>query len=158
MGWWQFVHIERHRFIRRRDLLEKRVTDMSTELKRKWEDYLDIAKGMGTLDSDGEREFQQLDLKRLDRIDVESMRIEDQLWELKAKGNASELEIRQQRLAGLRKQQEELKKAIEVRSRRSAQLEIFRAELDHLQHMINEFSEELERLNLEAEVRGIPTN
>jgi Tfp pilus assembly protein PilO len=156
LGWWQFIHLERQRLIRRRDLLEQRVNDMSTELKRKWEDYLDIAKGLDAIVGDGGKQLLQFDLKRLDRIDAESMRIKGELWELQAKGNTSELEFRKQRLSELVKQEEGLKKELEVRARSSATLETLRADLDQLQHMINEFTEELERLKLEAEVRGIP--
>jgi len=157
LGWWQFIHLERQRLIRRRDVLEKHVADLSAELKRKWEDLLDIRRGMDIPESAAASALQEVDVKRLDRLDVESMRIESELYDLKAKGKASDLEIGQQRLANLRKKQEELRRDLTNRGRQSVQLETFRAELEHLQHMINQFSEELERLKLEAEVRGIPS-
>lgn len=157
LGWWQFIHLERQRLIRRRDVLEKHVADLSAELKRKWDDLLDIKRGMDIPESAVASALQEVDVKRLDRLDEESMRIESELYDLKAKGKASDLEIGQQRLTNLRKKQEELRRDLTNRGRQSVQLETFRAELEHLQHMINQFSEELERLKIEAEVRGIPS-
>jgi hypothetical protein len=155
LGWWQFIYLEEQRLIRRRDILEKHVAELSVDLKRKWEDYLDIARGMGTIPGDGEKELQQVDLKRLDRIDAELMRIEGQLRDLQAKGNEKELESRKKQITELRKQQYELEKNVQARATQSAELETRHAELDHQQRMIDTFSEELERLNIEAEVRGI---
>src|SRR6186997_1978747 len=68
MGWWKYVYLERQQFIRRRAVLAQRVQNLSTELIRKWEDYVDISRGTGNLADGGQRDLQQFDLKRLDRI------------------------------------------------------------------------------------------
>lgn len=157
LGWWQFVHLERQRFIARRAVLAAHVKDLSTEYKRKWDDYLDIARGMNNAEDGGRAALLQVDLKRLDRLDEESLRIENELYDLKANGEEKELDIRVKQLAERRKQREQLRKEIEQGSQQSADLKTFRAELDHLQRMIDTLSEELEWMDMEAEVRGIPS-
>jgi hypothetical protein len=157
LGWWQFIHLERQRLIRRRNFLEQHVNEMTAELKRKWDDYIDIARGLDNVEDRGAAALQEVDMKRLDHVDAEAMQIEKELYNFAAKDQKSELAIGQQRLANLRKKQEELKRDISNRARQSADLAMHRAELEHLQHMINTFSEELERLKIEAEVRGIPS-
>ena len=157
LGWWKYVYLERQQFIRRRAVLALRVQNLSAEMKRKWEDYLDIARGMENLDDGGQKDLQQFDLKRLDRIDEQLMRLEGELWELQAKKAITEIDYHKQRIAQLTKQQEVLKKGIERRGLCSPDLEPRRAELERIQHMIDKYSEELDRLNIEAEIRGIPT-
>jgi len=157
LGCWQFIHLERQRFIRRRDILEKRVAELSADLKRKWEDYLDIAKGIGAIVSDGDKGLLQMDLKRLDRLDSEAMRIRNQFYELQATGKTAEVELRKQQLAQLVKEKEQLKTDIQRSAEKSVELEIRRAEMDQQQKLINQLSEELERIKIEAEVRGIPS-
>jgi Tfp pilus assembly protein PilO len=157
LGWWKYVYLERRQFIRHRAALAQRVQNLSAESKRKWEDYLDIAQGMENLDDGGQKALQQFDLKRLDRIDEQLMRLEGELWDLQAKKAITETDYHQQRIAQLIKQQEELKKRIERRGRQSADLEMRRADLERIHHMIDKYSEELDKLNIEAEIRGIPT-
>jgi Tfp pilus assembly protein PilO len=154
LGWWQFVHLEQQRFVTRRSVLAAHVKDLSAELKRKSDDYVDIARGMN-IDDDS---LLQVDLKRLDRLDEESLRIENELYNFQTKGKGKEVETGMKQLAERRKQQEQLRRDIGQRTRESASLKIYRDDLDRLQHMIDTFTEELERLNMEAEVRGIPSN
>jgi hypothetical protein len=157
LGWWKFIHLERQRFIRRRDVLEKRVAELSADLKRKWDDYLDIAKGMGVTVGDGDPNPLQIDLHRLDRLDSEAMQIKNQVYELQGSGKTTELELRKQQLVQLVKEQEQLKKEVQQSAANSVQLAPLRADLERQQKLINQLSEELERLNIEAEVRGLPS-
>jgi Tfp pilus assembly protein PilO len=157
LGWWQFIHLERQRFIRRRDVFEKHVAELSADLKRKWDDYMDIAKSMGVTVGDGEMNPLQFDLHRLDRLDSEAMRIKNQVYELQGSGKTAELEIRKQQLGELVKEQAQLKAEIQRSAPIPVQLEPLRADLVRQQKLINRLSEELERLNIEAEVRGIPS-
>lgn len=157
LGWWKYIYLERQQFIRRRAVLALRVQNLSAERQRKWEDYVDIARGQVNTADGGQKDLQQFDLKRLDRIDEQLMRLEGELWELQAKKAITETDYHKQRIAQLIKQQEELKKGIEKRGQQSADLEIRRADLERIQHMIDKYSEELDRLNIEAEVRGIST-
>ena len=56
-------------------MLERSLQNLNAEIKRKIEDYLDIAKGMDK--PTDEKDFQtQLDLKRMDRIDEELAQLE----------------------------------------------------------------------------------
>ena len=157
LGWWKYVYLERQQFIRRRAVLALRVQNLKAEVIRKWEDYVDISRGMGNVADGGQKDLQQFDLKRLDRIDEELMRLEGELSELQAKKAITETDYHLQRIAQLIKQQEVLKKSIEGRGRQSTDLEPRRAELERIQRMIDKYSEELDRLNIEAEIRGIPT-
>jgi len=157
LGWWKYVYLERQQFMRRRAVLALRVQNLKAEVIRKWEDYVDISRGMGNVADGGQKDLQQFDLKRLDRIDEELMRLEGELSELQAKKAITETDYHLQRIAQLIKQQEVLKKSIEGRGRQSTDLEPRRAELERIQRMIDKYSEELDRLNIEAEIRGIPT-
>jgi hypothetical protein len=60
-------------------MLEHRYIDLEDQIKRKSEDLSDIAKGMGKRDAGGSDIRQQIDMKRLDRIDEEMMRLEGDL-------------------------------------------------------------------------------
>ena len=63
-----------------RDMFDAVLQNLKGQINRKYEDYLDIAKGMGHLESGSGDIQQQLDVKRIERIDEELMRLEnDQL-------------------------------------------------------------------------------
>src|SRR5438034_6994781 len=66
---------EKSRKLTIRDMLEHSLQNLNAEIKRKYEDYLDIAKGMGK-PTDGNEFQRQLDLKRMDRIDEELAQLE----------------------------------------------------------------------------------
>src|SRR4029078_7192492 len=151
LGWWKYVYLERQQFMRRRAVLAQRIQNLSAERQRKWEDYVDISRGTGNLADGGERDLQQFDLKRLDRIDEQLMRLEVELWELQTKKATTETDYHKQRIAQLIKQQEELKKNIARRGQQSPDLEARRADLERIQRMIDKYSEELDGLDIEAE-------
>ena len=66
---------ERARKLNQHDMLERSLENLNAEIKRKSEDYLDIAKGMGKTEGGNDIQ-QQLDMKRMDRIDEELAQLE----------------------------------------------------------------------------------
>jgi TolA-binding protein len=155
LGWWRYIYTEDHRIIARRNVLTQKVTDLTREWHRKWEDYLDIARGMQKVEVSNGRVLLQLELKRLDRIETEILRLEGQQLELQQNDKSGRHELLKQRIADLRKQGDALENRIAKSSELSFELVTRRAELDSDQRTIEELSKTLEELDVELKVRGL---
>ena len=105
-----------------RDLLAQTVKKLNEELTDKMQTYHNMAKEMGKLDSGAGRVAQEIDLKRLDRVETELMRLENGLLKLETSGQAGNRKFYEQRIAELRKRQEELEQLIIARSESSVEL------------------------------------
>ena len=148
-----------------RDLLAQTVSKLNEELTDKMQTYLDMAKEMGKVESGGGRVAQEIDLKRLDRIETELMRLENALLELETSGQAGNTKFYEQRIAELRKRQAELEQSILARSETSVDLAWRAAEIEQLQRLSNELGIRLEMLDVDANAaprikqlqRAIPT-
>jgi hypothetical protein len=134
----------------RRDMLELSLRNLNTDIKRKYEDYLDIAKGMGK--SQGSKDIQQqLDIKRMDRIDEELAQLEREQLKIETSGDVKESKFAVARIAQLRKRQEELNKDIQNRNEKSVELETRGEELKQLQQIANEMNIRLEKLDIDSQ-------
>jgi polysaccharide biosynthesis transport protein len=154
----EVIDSERSRQLAQRDQMERSLNNLSAELKRKYEDYLDIAKGMGREDASGSDIELQLAAKQLDRIDAELMQLEREQWKLatteEAKDSkssaANSVRANTARMTELRKRQTELRKEIQGRTSRSVELETRKEELKQLQRIANDLSLKLEKMDINA--------
>jgi beta-lactamase regulating signal transducer with metallopeptidase domain len=133
-----------------RDLLAQTLKKLNEELTEKMQLYHDMAKDMGKLESGGGRVAQEIGLRRLDRIEAELMRLENGLLELETSGQAGNRKFYEQRIAELRKRQEELEASILSRSETSVELVSRSREIEQLQRLNNDLGMRLEVLDVEA--------
>jgi succinoglycan biosynthesis transport protein ExoP len=142
---------EKSRQLNQRDMLERSLQNLNGEIKRKYEDYLDIAKGLGQVEGSTGIQ-QQLDTKRLDRIDEELAQLERELLKIEIGGDAKESKFFKQRMAQLTKRQEELLKTVEKRGQMSVELTTRKNELGQLQVIANDLSAKLEKMDIESQL------
>jgi hypothetical protein len=145
----EVVNEHRQRQFSSRDLLARSLDNLNNEIKRKMEDYLDIARESGSSESGGGRMLQELDMKRLDRVEDEIARLEGQLAG-SSEGNGANSKSIEQRLSALHKRQEELEKKLTSRADKSSDLETRQRDLDQLQRIAGEMSQRLEVLDIES--------
>jgi hypothetical protein len=136
------------------DLLSRSLETANQTLNRNWEDYLDISRETGTIETESGQALQQIDLKRLEHIDDELMRLEyDQL---KAAANPAGLDPKaiEQRIVQLRQRQDELEKKIGSRAAKSGDLVTRKQQLEQFQRIVNELVAMQERLEIESQRPG----
>jgi succinoglycan biosynthesis transport protein ExoP len=141
---------ETDRKLKQRDMLERSLQNLQAQIKRKSEDYLDIAKGMGR--PEGGNDVQsQLDIKRLDRVDEELAQLEREQLRIDSGSDGKDSKFVAARMEQLRKRQSELEKNILRRNERSVDLETRGEELKQLQIIANDMNAALEKLDLNAQ-------
>jgi hypothetical protein len=72
----EVIGAERQRRLATRDLLARNIEDLNAAIKRSLNEYMDIARESGRIETGSGQVLQQLDTKRLDRVDEELMRLE----------------------------------------------------------------------------------
>jgi hypothetical protein len=145
---------EKSRQLAMRDMLACSVANLNTEIKRKYEDYLDIAKGMGRPDVENGEIQQQLMVKQLDRVDDELSQLERDLWKLSINNDSKDskvIDATKQRLAELTKRRELLQKNLQLVIEKSVELVTRKRELDRLQKLENDMSVKLEQVDIDME-------
>jgi hypothetical protein len=141
---------EKARRLVQRDMMERSLQNLTSEIKRKMEDYLDIAKGMARPDANSNDFQQQRLVKQLDRVDDELTQLEREQLRIATGGDDKESKFLKQRMEQLRTRQDELLKNLERRSQRSVDLETRKEELKQLQTIANDLSVKLEKMDIEA--------
>lgn len=142
---------ETARRLNQRDMLERSLQDLSAEIKRKYEDYIDIAKGMGRADGDIDPEM-QIDMKRMERIDVELAQLEREQLRIDTGGDGKDSKFIGARMSQLSKRQNELLKTIQKRSEKSVDLTTRKSELDRLQGIADDLSVKLEKMDIDKQL------
>jgi hypothetical protein len=133
-----------------RDLLARSLENLNKEIERKYQVYLDIARESGRADRGSAPVLQQLDLRRLDRIENELMRLENTQNELQDGGDSASLDVVVRRIEQLRARQEQLQSQIVSRVEVSVALESQQRDLGRLQRIADEMATTLEKLDIEA--------
>jgi len=144
-----------------RDSLARSLNKLNHELSAKMEEYNALSNELGTADQVGGngQVRQQLDIKRLERIETELMRLEEQQLRAELRADldqestpeqAVERKFYETRIPQLSKRQAELEERILQRGERSVDLELRAAELQQLQVIVRELSIKLESLDVEA--------
>lgn len=142
---------EKSRRLTEHDMLERSMTNLQAEIKRKYEDYIDIAKGMGRPEASGSSVDVQIALKRLDRVDDELAGLEREELKIDTDKDAMEAKFVKQRMEQLHNRQAKLQKEIERLSEKSVELITRKNELEQLQNIANELSIKLEKLDIDSE-------
>jgi hypothetical protein len=150
----EVVDADKQRRLASRDALARSLDKLNDELSRKMSDYYDIAKELeAAADSGSGQLLQQLDMRRLDRVESELMRLEDESLKARIGETASkeDLAYYKERIEQLRERQEELEKKLRARSDNSVELVTRKSEIDQLQKIIAEMSHKLELLDINVE-------
>ena len=146
----EVIYEERVGRLAGRDLLARSLQSLDDEIARKHEHYLDIAREADRLESGSGQVLQELDLKRLDRIETELMRLEYEQLQAENSGGSENAKAIEKRIEQLRQRQAELEKNITSRAVTSVELTRRQRELDQLQRIADEMSLKLERMDIEA--------
>ena len=141
---------EKDRKLNQRDMLERSLQNLNAEIKRKFEDYIDIAKGMGRADGDIDPEM-QIDMKRMERIDEELAQLEREQLRIVTGGDSKDSKFVGARIEQLLKRQNELMRTIQKRSEKSVDLSTRKSELDQLQRIANDLSLKLETMDIDSQ-------
>jgi succinoglycan biosynthesis transport protein ExoP len=147
----EVISKEKLRKLTIRDMLEHSLQNLNAEIKRKYEDYLDIAKGMGK-PTDGNEFQRQLDLKRMDRIDEELAQLEREQLKIENGGDKKDSKFVAARIEQLRKRQTELQKEVQIHTEKSVVLETQGEELKQLQQIANDMCVKLEKMDVDAQL------
>lgn len=142
---------ERQRKLTIRDMVAKSLEGLNTEFKRKAEDYLDIAKGLNKSTGSGGDPLNEINTKRLDRIDGELLRLEGEQLKNETAGEKQDAAFLAKRVEQLRKQKDELEKTIRLGTVRSVELESRQQELTELQGIASEMTRKLEELDIDMQ-------
>ena len=132
-------------------MLERSLQNLHGEIKRKSEDYLDIAKGMGHPEAGNDIQS-QLDIKRLDRVDEELAQLEREQLRIDSGSDGKDSKFVAARMEQLRKRQTELERNLLKRNERSVELEARGEELKQLQEIANDMSIKLEQMDINKQL------
>jgi hypothetical protein len=133
-----------------RDMLSRSIEQLNFEHKRKLDEYLDIAREMGKFEFTDGQVLQSLAQKRVDRIDDEIMRLENELSIDAKDASKKKTDLMQQRLSELRKNRDARWAELSKEAERSADLETRKHDLGQLQSLSDEMTIRLEWLDVDA--------
>jgi uncharacterized protein involved in exopolysaccharide biosynthesis len=142
---------ETDRKLKQKDMLERSLQNLNAEIKRKYEDYIDIAKGMGRASGDNDPEM-EFDIKRMDRIDEELTQLDREQLRISIGGDSKDSKFVGARIDQLRKRQDELLTTIRKRNERSVDLSTRKNELGRLQIIADQLSVKLEMMDLDSQL------
>jgi beta-lactamase regulating signal transducer with metallopeptidase domain len=146
----EVVFTDQQRRLGASDLLAKSYEKLQKEIRVKTEDYQDMSRGADLAESGAGQVAQQLDIRRLERVEEELMRLENDFVELQTSGKTGNTKFFEERIAQLSKRQEELERRIIERSKPSVEISERRRELERLQHIADDMSTRLGLMEIEA--------
>lgn len=145
----EVVFKDRQRQLGTSDLLAQTYKELQNEIRGKMEDYQEISREAGLAESGAGQVAQQLDIRRLERVEEELMRLENDFIELQTSGKTGNTKFFEERIAQLSKRQEELERRIIDRSQPSAELSERRRELEWLQRIADDMSTKIGLMEIE---------
>jgi hypothetical protein len=131
-----------------------KIQGVNKEVADKWELYLAIARDSQRFGSGSGEALAEVEVRRLDRLDAELLRLEIEMLESDASTTATRETIGR-RIAEMQKQRNELQRQVERRSETSGELEMLERDIERLQRIVDELSRELMDLEIEIETRGL---
>jgi hypothetical protein len=146
----EVIFKDRQRQLSSHDLLARSYKKLKDDIRAKMEDYQEITRDAGLAESAAGQVAQQLDIRRLERVEEELMRLENDFVELQTSGKAGNAKFYEQRIAQLSGRQEELVKQIMKRSQSSVDLSERRRELEQLQRIADDIANKLSLTEIEA--------
>jgi hypothetical protein len=139
----------RQRRLAMRDLLARNLENLNKDVKRKLDEYLDIARETGKfIGGDGEL-LQQIAAKQLDRIEDEIIRLESSLA-VDVRNEDAKREAIEKRVKQLVEKKVNVISEITLAVARSADLETREEELKQLQEIAHDMSVKLEQLDIDV--------
>jgi hypothetical protein len=144
----EVISEKRQQRLATRDLIARNLENINQEIRRKMDEFLDIARESGRTDNGSGQLLQDLDIKRLDRVENEVMKLEGDL--VISTGDATKAKSVGDRIAQLKEQQSDLVKRLTARAERSTEMETRKRDLERLQQIAGELSVRLEQLDIEA--------
>ena len=156
------VFANRKQQYHKRDVMMKTLAKLQDEIRRKMEDFHDLAKEIGSAEHAGDAAvMQQLAMRRLARIEDELMRLENEMiqleveLELRGKGPDKDLRLRRdalsKRLAQLTERREQLTDDLTTRGETSVDLTVRRQELDQLSAVASDMARRIEALDIDMD-------
>jgi len=143
----EVINESRQRQLAARDLLARNFENLNRDIKRSMEEYLDIARETGKLDGESARVVQELDVKRLDRVETELMRLES---DAVMAGDSANAKARDERIKQLRDKQAAIEQQLTSRVEKSSDLEVRRLDLERRQRIADELTVKLEQMDIDA--------
>lgn len=142
---------EKSRRLAIRDLLERSLQNLNAEIKRKYEDFLDLQKSLGK--AEGEMGFeQQLGIKRLDRLDAELAELERAQLKLESDEVSNESKFIAKRTEQLHKRKDQLSRELKMMAEKSTVLITYESELKQRQKVADELLDRLEKVDIDLNV------
>jgi myosin heavy subunit len=146
----EVLFVEKQKQLGERDLLASTLEDVNSELQKKMDEFIDIAREADRSEGESGDAMQELIMKRLDRVDSELMRLEEEQLRAETSGEAGNPKFYEERIAQLRKRQEELEARIRTRSEKSVELTVRTDEIARLRRIADELASKRERLEIES--------
>jgi hypothetical protein len=145
----EMVYNERARRSAFKDLLSRSLEDINKKIADKSSLMLEIAKDSGRHDEATAAALRQLCLDRLERVELELMRLENDQLSLEGGGDENSKSY-ETRIAQLRERQAGLEKELTQVNEPSVELDALKAEIGLLQHLANEIAIKLQKLEIDA--------
>ncbi|MEX2310383.1 MAG: hypothetical protein WD738_22640 [Pirellulales bacterium] len=146
----EVIYEEKQRRLASRDLFARSLENLKKQTDRNYREYLDIAREAGRAESGSGQVLQEIDMKRLDRVETELLRLENEQLQAEAISDSKKVEAITQRIEQLRERQAELERKLTARAEKSVELTVRERELDQLQRIADEMSIKLEKTDIEA--------
>jgi hypothetical protein len=146
----EVVFKEQSRVLGERDTFNRSLKNIERDLADKAETYTQIAQESGTTDDAGNEALRQLTMKRLDRVEIELMRLEDEQAKSEKGDGATNATYFEKRISQLRERQAELEKQLIAPAPSSIELSARLAELKVLQGIANEMAAQQVRMEIDS--------
>jgi hypothetical protein len=144
----EVINDVRQRRLATRDLVARNLQELNKDIKRKLEEYLDIAKETGKFISGDGQLLQQIAAKQLDRIEDEIIRLESSLATDTSSDGGSKRDAIERRVKQLTERKVNVISEITLAVERSSDLEIREEELKQLQEIAHDLSLKLQSLDI----------
>jgi hypothetical protein len=140
----EVIFKERARQMGTRDLLARSLADLKGKISDKSETMLAIVKDSGRYDEATAAALRQLNLDRLERVELELMRLEGEQLELQGGDEDGNSKFYETRISQLRERQAELETQLAQLNEPSVELNALKSEIELLQQMTNELEIKLQ--------------
>jgi hypothetical protein len=145
----EVIYEEKQRRLASRDLFARALESLKKEVDRKHEANSDIARESGGLENGGNVVLHAIELKRLDRVENEILRLENEQLQAEA-SDSKQTEAVVHRIKQLSERQASLEQSLTTRGEKSVEMTIRERELALLQRIADEMSIKLEKMDIEA--------
>jgi hypothetical protein len=143
----EVIHESRQQKLATRDLFARNLENLNRQIKRRMEEYSAIARESGKPEGKSLRVLQELDMKRLDRLETELTRLES---DASTEGDSADAKARNERIKLLRDKQAAIEQQLVSRVAEEPDVEILRHKIAIQQRIADDLTVKLERLDMDA--------